>query len=200
MARKINLFKELEKKEKKAHLLDDINSILPEDIINLKLNSQDDFFCHFDCSPLEERSINQELEDYLIGKLDSLNITSRLNIQFSIPEASDVQAIKKAFSHHFSTKARNTLALNRKKARRWRINLILGLIFLAICLLAAHILSLPAFEEYTFAKVLSESLGIIGWVAIWEPAEYFLFAWREDASNLQKLMRLHSAKISINSN
>lgn len=197
MASKINLFKELEKKERKAHLLDDINSILPEDTINIHIDSQEDFFCHFDCSPLSERSLNQELENYLLEKLDSLNVASRLNIHLHVPESSNPEALKQAFIHHFSTKARNTLYSNRKSARHWRINLILGLAFLAVCLLAAHILSLPSFEEYTSAQVFSECFGIIGWVAIWEPAEYFLFKWREDAADLQKLMRLHSAKISI---
>ena len=56
-----------------------------------------------------------------------------------------------------------------------RISLVIGLAFLALCLLAAN-----AIGEFTNGTVLTigrESLTIGGWVAMWRPIQIFLYDW-----------------------
>jgi hypothetical protein len=54
-------------------------------------------------------------------------------------------------------------------------SLLIGLGFLAQCLLGADILT--DFPNNTFLRLLKESLLIAGWVAMWRPIQIFLYAW-----------------------
>jgi len=56
-----------------------------------------------------------------------------------------------------------------------RTSLLIGLAFLAMCLLGADMLS--DIVNSTFFKILKESLTIGGWVAMWRPMQIFLYEW-----------------------
>ena len=57
-----------------------------------------------------------------------------------------------------------------------RASLLIGLGFLALCLLSADILA-ASFSNNTFLRLLTESLLIGGWVAMWRPMQIFLYEW-----------------------
>lgn len=199
-----NIMEELEKLERKSHLLDEINNFIPEETVALKLNSLEDYFNPLDPSPMEERSLNKDVEQYILDATENLPFARRLCIKVYVSPNSKIKeneaVLKSAYLKHFEKSAKNQMIYNRRDGRKWRINLIIGLVCMAICLVLAHVLTLPAFEEMSFASVLSESLGILGWVAIWEPAEYYLFGRRNNKSLLQKYMRLHRAQLIVEEN
>jgi len=56
-----------------------------------------------------------------------------------------------------------------------RASLMIGIGFLALCLVGAEMLA--TFATGTFLKVLRESLTIAGWVAMWRPMQIFLYEW-----------------------
>ncbi len=195
----MNILDELYKLEHKSKFLEEINHHRVEDSITLKVKEVEDIFNPMDASPLEERSLNRDVEDYILERLELLNPVSQLEINFCIPGASkdDQEKIKMAYTNHFKQRAKEQLLLNRKNLHKWQVNLLIGLLCLALCILTSHFLSLPVMEKFAFANVLSESLGILGWVAIWEPAEFFLFGRRENSSRLTKMMRLHLAEVNV---
>jgi hypothetical protein len=51
-----------------------------------------------------------------------------------------------------------------------------GLLFLAICLIASRLLDrLDDALDFPFMHLITESLTIVGWVALWKPIEIFLY-------------------------
>jgi hypothetical protein len=56
-----------------------------------------------------------------------------------------------------------------------RTSLVIGIGFLALCLLGADLLA--AFTTNTFFRLPKESLLIGGWVAMWRPLQIFLYDW-----------------------
>ena len=70
-----------------------------------------------------------------------------------------------------------------------RTSLLIGLVFLAASMVSGQILA-DALAEWRFARILTESLLIGGWVAMWRPLEVFLYDWwpvRDEARLFDRL-------------
>ena len=61
----------------------------------------------------------------------------------------------------------------RQKIRFGWFSLLVGLSFLAVALIASQLVA--ALNMYIIAQLLSYSLLIIGWVAMWQPITIFLY-------------------------
>jgi hypothetical protein len=75
--------------------------------------------------------------------------------------------------------------------KRGRTSLIIGLLFLATCLLSSRLL-LGDYQG-TWATIIRESLTIAGWVGMWRPMEVYLYDWwplRRRARLYEKLSRI----------
>ncbi len=59
--------------------------------------------------------------------------------------------------------------------KQGRMSLIIGFVFLAVCLLASELLS--GLGGGTLNRLLRESLMIGGTVAMWRPMEIYLYSW-----------------------
>ena len=59
--------------------------------------------------------------------------------------------------------------------RHGRMSLVIGLTFLALCLLIAD--AIAKLATGTFLNIVRESLTIGGWVAMWRPLQIFLYDW-----------------------
>ena len=81
------------------------------------------------------------------------------------------QAIRNYFDYK-STLARRSLRLLLIEGRT---SLLIGLAFLALCLVGADLLDV--FASNTFLRLVKESLLIGGWVAMWRPMQIFLYEW-----------------------
>jgi hypothetical protein len=80
----------------------------------------------------------------------------------------------KPLHHYFAYRAKlKTLEL-RHLLNQGRTSLIIGLAFLAGCILTSQLLRRQA---GTLPIVLREGLIIAGWVAMWRPMEIFLYEW-----------------------
>ena len=72
---------------------------------------------------------------------------------------------------------------------------LIGFAGLALCLGISFALT-RAFDG-PFARIVQESLVIIGWVVIWRPAEMFLYDWLPLLRRRRLYRRLAEAKITI---
>jgi hypothetical protein len=59
--------------------------------------------------------------------------------------------------------------------KQGRTSLVIGLLFLATCLLISELMLRQA--PGTLLSLLRESLTIAGWVAMWRPMQIFLYDW-----------------------
>ncbi len=190
----------LEKAEKKAKLLDETEKLLPQENISIHLDKIDDLYNKFAVRNQETIAVNPEIESFLIDSIENQNKLSHLNVNFQIPDLTISENEKKNLCNnlnfYFEKKAEEHLEHNRTVLKKCRWNLVLGLSILALLLILAHICNVYS-EQIPFFAVLGEGFSIIGWVALWEPATYILYGWRQDAKTLRIFMQLHHAHFSL---
>lgn len=187
----LNLENKAKIKNLKAHL--------NECNFNIRIDSFQDFYDHFDVDELSIRDLNPELETYLINKIDKIDYLPNLKIHVHCSKDFDLsdELIKKACINHFEELSIYQFHENQVLLNKWILRLIGGTFFLGICLFVSNLLHYPQFDSKPFCKVLSEGFSIIGWVAIWEPAYYLLYHRKQDKRVLRNCYLLHSADYII---
>lgn len=166
--------------------------------ICMKIESADQLFDSFDPAPVERRSVKQDVDVYLIEKLNNISFRKKILLELSIPKdfPYSEEQIEKALKNHFSKRAHFRFRKMTKETVRRLLDLLFGVLFLVVCLFSSHYFHINA-HNYSFFKVLGESLSIIGWVVIWEPVSYFLYQKRDALKDAYKYSRLANAKIKI---
>jgi len=195
----INFDLELENKERKIHLLDEFDETQKEEIISVKLEKYEDFFNSFDPSPDPKRKLNLNVVEYLIDQLTDLENSSRITVNIYVPDLSENESsvIKDAFENYFKNEAIGNIRHNKKSMNYWRKYLRFGsLVMIFICFIS-KMLEIAHFSDVSFFRAFTESFFILGWVILWEPADYLFFERRKEKYILIKYMRLHRAKINV---
>ena len=91
----------------------------------------------------------------------------------SLVESQEAKKIIPAIHNHFQDKMLVTERKFRSKFRSGWWSLLVGLTFLAISLVASQLIATRT--NYLLPQLLSYSLLIIGWVAMWQPITVFLY-------------------------
>jgi hypothetical protein len=148
-------------------------------LIELSVDAPMDLFNALDPSPLLERDLDEEVETYIVESAHELphrEYHLKIHICARRPSPDEaaalVQAIRTYFRYRHDIQARR-LRLLMQEGRR---SLAVGFAFLFLCwglgMLAMSWLPSP------IDGFLNEGVLIIGWVALWRPAEIFLYDWR----------------------
>ncbi|MGB9927657.1 MAG: hypothetical protein ACPK85_04560 [Methanosarcina sp.] len=136
-------------------------------------------FDTFDPAPFHEKELDIDAEEYIYNAVEEFPLKKPLEIMIYLPPeevSPEIEAkVKEAIRNHFSYKKILTDIELKRLLERGRKNLLIALIFLFLCLLTIRLLS--TFEESLVNTLFSEGLLIIGWVAMWEPVEIFLYRW-----------------------
>ena len=86
----------------------------------------------------------------------------------------------------------------RQVFRRGRWSLLVGLTVLVSCLGLRGLIALLDPKLGTLAgEIASEGLLIVGWVAMWRPAELFLYAWHPTRQTLRIYRNLSCVQVEI---
>lgn len=192
-----NLAQELKKQEVKLEFKAKKTLRLPEDKISIRISDTDSLFDSLDPSPLESRDLSADAEYYILRKLDDCQKISKITIELlfdSKPEKSEKLA--EGVKNYFHKKAQAQLEKNLKEKNFWILHFFGGIMFVAACLVAAHILELNS-DKIKFFRVLSESVGIISWIGIWEPTSYLIYGHKENSRKLMEYMKLDLADVVI---
>lgn len=148
-------------------------------VIEIKLNSLMQLFDSFDPAPFHEKELDPDAEVYIYNAVDEFPLKKPLEIMIHLPlvevGAETEDSLKKAIKNHFSYKRLLTEIELRRLLYQGRRNLIIAFVFLFLCLLTIRLLS--TLEESVIKTLFSEGLLIIGWVAMWEPINTFLYGW-----------------------
>jgi hypothetical protein len=146
--------------------------------IRLKLRDMNQFFNSMDPSPFIERGLDPDAEEFIVSWAHELPAGSPLKLRIDLeqwPAQDPKDVIRQAVHNHFAHRARLTDMEFRRLMKQGRTSLLIGLAFLASCLLAIQ--TLLSGEKGTWASVLRESLTIAGWVAMWRPMQIYLYDW-----------------------
>lgn len=146
--------------------------------IDLRIVTLAELFNSMDPTPFHRRALDTEAERYLESWALEFPQNSHFRIVVHIeqmPTTDPTQVVIEAIHHYFEYKA----VLAKRKLRllllEGRVSLLIGVGFLAICLLGADLLT--GLSGNTFLRLAKESLLIGGWVAMWRPLQIFLYEW-----------------------
>jgi hypothetical protein len=167
-------------------------------LIPLRLSHLAQLHHTLDPSPFREGDLDAQAEAYIVESAQELPRNAPIRIELHLPaaELTTPAAAQSAegIARYFEGRARaETLAL-RALFRDGRAALALGLAVLAACLSAAV---LVGGGEGSLGRILQESLVIVGWVALWRPAEIFLYDWLPIVRRRGLFRRLAAADVRM---
>jgi hypothetical protein len=151
-----------------------------------------------DPSPVAERDLNAEVERFIVSWARDLprHAPLELRIQVDRPAPGGCEEVTEAVHRFFAQRSATIRRELRTLLRRGRISLIIGLIFLAVCVVAADVAG-HALNPPELAEVVQQGLNVAGWVAMWRPMEIFLYAWWPLASDARLYDRLSQMPVTM---
>ena len=168
--------------------------------IAIRARSIGQLFNSFDPSPFREKDIDAEVEAFLVGWVRELPDGAPFTIAVHLPpeEAAkpDAAGIGEAFAHYFGYRAQIAEQELRELFRIGRRSLAIGLVALVACLVASQLVA-ALVPNHVVARVLEESLIIVGWVANWRPIEIYLYDWLPIRRRIQLNRRIAAATVEV---
>jgi hypothetical protein len=131
--------------------------------------------------------------------VDEFPLKKPLEIMIHLPPA-EISAetelnLKKAIRNNFSYKKLLAQIELRRLLHQGRTNFMIALGFLFLCILATQLVS--TVEDSLMKTLFSEGLLIIGWVAMWEPVNTFLYGWWPIVHKLNIYQKIIDMDVSI---
>lgn len=167
--------------------------------LELRVHELGQLFNSMDPTPFHNKALDPEAETFIetwargVTPKGQLHLT--LHLQNMPSEGTPTTLVTEAIHNHFADKA--DLMRRDLSDLFWqgRISLLIGLAFVAICLLAADAIGqLGAATAHTIAR---ESLTIVGWVAMWRPMQLFLYDWWPLARRIRTYRALSRAHVKV---
>ncbi|MEN6609903.1 MAG: hypothetical protein ABFC24_03605 [Methanoregulaceae archaeon] len=145
--------------------------------IELKLTNIMQLFNSFDPAPFHEKGLDSDAEEYIVSTVNDYparkNFRLIIYLSRTVAETEAAKTLDLSIRNHFRYRAESMDRQFRQKLRLGRISLVIGIAFLAACLLIRHIIINSG--DPLLNPLVSEGLLIIGWVAMWEPVTTFLY-------------------------
>ncbi len=168
--------------------------------IELSVREIAQLFETLDPYPFLQRDLDKDAEEFIVGWARELPRDHALKIVVHLPKAEadtasgrDLAHSMKAYFVHRAKAVRRDL---RELFRIGRMSLTIGVGVLIACVVAAQYVE-PLIGAGPFARVMQESLIILGWVANWRPLEIFLYEWWPIARRQALYRRLAEAAIEL---
>lgn len=171
---------------------------VPVHQIELRIASLPALFNSMDPTPFHHRDLDADAEAFLESWALEFPAGSHYRIVVHIgetPAGDAVALISEAIRNHFSYKALLARRGIRVLLLEGRTSLLIGLGFLALCVIGADLLGEHA--SAPFLRALRESLIIGGWVAMWRPLQIFLYDWWPLARRMRIYRNLGAAAVQI---
>ena len=146
--------------------------------IELRLQELAQLFNSMDPTPFHHKDLDRDAEEFIESWALEFPQDSRFHITVHLgqmPPEDPTALVAEAIHNYFDYKSELARRAVRVLLLEGRTSLLIGIGFLALCLLGAEALS--TFAAGTFLKILRESLTIGGWVAMWRPMQIFLYEW-----------------------
>lgn len=171
----------------------------PHAHLELRVRELAQLFNSMDPTPFHNKSLDWDAEAFIerwargISPKVPKHLT--VHLQSMPPDGDPTVLVNAAIHNHFADQAERIRADLGDLFWQARISLVIGLAFVALCLVAADAIgargSSPA---YTIAR---ESLTIVGWVAMWRPMQLFLYDWWPLARRILTAKSLARAHIKV---
>lgn len=164
-------------------------------VIEIHLKALQQLYDSLDPSPFQEKALDRHAEEYLIDSVGEFGEHEALTLLIQGPDDlhTGLPEMTESIHGHFRLALERQERLMRRRMRMGRVMLLLGLVVLAVTLFTRYWLS----GLNTKADLLGESLLIVGWVALWRPAELLLFDRIEARIDRRVLERLAAIPVEF---
>ncbi|GIU69318.1 MAG: hypothetical protein KatS3mg002_0554 [Candidatus Woesearchaeota archaeon] len=148
-------------------------------LIEIKIKKINQLFNSFDPSPFLEKDLDDDAFEYIVSSVEEHPLKVKQKIVIHLPKKElnkiNEDEIKRAIHHHFKYRKKISERSIRKKIEEGQLSFIIGIIFLASCLILGKIIS----NNYNtiLSNIIVEGLTISGWVAMWKPISNILYDW-----------------------
>lgn len=162
--------------------------------IELRLRELAQLFNSLDPSPFLERDLDADAEEFIVSWAREVHSGHELELVVHLaetPPPDRAASAGDAVRHYFSTRAEMKQREFRLLMRRGRTSLVVGLLFLAVCLVLERLIL--GMAKGPFGTIVATGFTIVGWVAMWRPLEIYLYDWwpvREERLNYERLARM----------
>jgi len=172
----------------------------PCEVIEVRVAELKQLFNAIDPSPFREKDLDPKAEEFILGWAREahrdvpLALLVYLDRPAGLPDEAAIlrDAVHEYFAHRRDVTRRQLSQL----LRNGRISLLIGISFLAISIGIGDFLAIR-FAGQRSVGILSESLLIGGWVAMWRPLEVFLYDWWPIRAEVRLSDRLASMPVRI---
>ncbi len=167
--------------------------------IEIRVRELSQLFDSMDPAPFHHQDLDPDAEEFILswahehpreGELEIL-----IHLTGGAAPADGEAIVGEALGNYFSYRAAHMRREFRQLMQRGRSSLLIGLGFLALCLLAAE--QIGRLDNGTFTTILRESVIIGGWVAMWRPLEIFLYDWWPLTQRQRLFEKLARAEVRI---
>jgi len=147
--------------------------------IELNVRDLSQLFNSMDPSPFHEKDLDHDAEEFIISWAQEFHRKDPLELVVHLEKfpagREPKRLIEQAVHHYFSYRCRLNALEFRRLMKQGRMSLIVGLLFLFLCLLVSE--HLAGYRPGTWLNVALQSLSIAGWVAMARPLEIYLYEW-----------------------
>ena len=147
--------------------------------IEIFVDKIEQLFNSMDPSPFHEKDLDHDAEEFIVSWAQEFHRRDPLILRVHVnqyPANADAPRLVQAAIHNYFSYRQKLNRLELKRLlKRGRTSLMIGLLFLAACLLLSELMLHQ--KPGTLLSVLRESLTIGGWVAMWRPMQIFLYDW-----------------------
>jgi hypothetical protein len=146
--------------------------------IFLRLRELAQLFNPMDPSPLLERDLDAEAEEFILSWARELPWRDGLQLEIHVtnpPPRDGAAGVQKSVQNYFAARAGMKRRELVQLLRRGRVSLGIGVLFMVACLALGEFAAQAS--PGTATRFLVEGLNIVGWVAMWRPLEIYLYDW-----------------------
>jgi hypothetical protein len=166
--------------------------------IEIHLQNIDELLLSTQMSLCRKRMLNKDAEEFIVAEASAAPRHSSLNLKVHISEIDENTAkqIPKAVHDHFTYRKENSQKQLKHTIQFGVRSLLIGFFFLALIFILTE-LGTRILPKGGLALTIRESLIILGWVALWRPAELLLYEWYPFKRDAVLFHRLEESKIEL---
>ena len=146
----------------------------------------------------EKRMLSPDAEEYLIEEAEKPSNRTAFYLKVYLPpeNLNRSQEIETAIHQHFAYRKNKSLKqLSRTLKLGWK-GLLVAIVFLSI-LVSFTLIIISQIPEGSLSVIFREILIILGWVALWRPADLLLYEWRPFKRDANLFERLERCKVEV---
>lgn len=166
-------------------------------IIEVRIKHLDQLFNVIDPAPFHDKALDPDAAAFIIDAAEEASQHAALALTVHLDAGTAAtEHVPEAVRNFFAWRADRTAHELRQLRSRGRRSLMVGLVFLAACLLLGQLVQ-RTWPTGPLAGFFQEGLIIVGWVALWRPLDALLYEWWPIRRRERLLRRLARAEVEV---